>query len=156
MLASTSDAIIIGFNVRPDKNAVDAAENEKVDVRLYRVIYDAIEDVKQAMQGMLEPDFVEKVKGSAEVRNTFRIPGGTIIAGAYVTDGKISRSDSVRIIRDGIVVFEGNLASLRRFKDDVKEVASGFECGIGIENYNDIKEGDIIEMFVMEAVAKEL
>ena len=156
MLASTSDAIIIGFNVRPDKNAVAAAESEKVDVRLYRVIYDAIEDVKQAMQGMLEPDFVEKVTGSAEVRNTFRIPGGTIIAGAYVTDGKITRTDSVRIIRDGIVVFEGKLASLRRFKDDVKEVASGFECGIGIENYNDIKEGDVIEMFVMEAVAKEL
>ncbi|MDD2413757.1 MAG: translation initiation factor IF-2 [Eubacteriaceae bacterium] len=156
MLASTSDAIIIGFNVRPDKNALAAAETEKVDVRLYRVIYDAIEDVKKAMEGLLQPEFVEQVNGNADVRDTFRIPGGTIIAGAYVTDGKIVRTDEVRIIRDGIVVFEGHIASLRRFKDDVKEVNSGFECGIGIENYNDIKEGDIIETFIMKPIAREL
>lgn len=156
MLASTSNAIIIGFNVRPDKNALTAAENEEVDIRLYRVIYDAIEDVKKAMEGMLAPDFVEKTTGTAEVRETFRIPTGATIAGSYVTDGKISRNDEVRIIRDGIVVFEGEIASLRRFKDDVKEVASGYECGIGIDKFNDIKIGDVIETFVMEAVAREL
>ena len=156
MLASTSNAIIIGFNVRPDKNAVAAAETEEVDIRLYRVIYDAIEDVKKAMEGMLAPEFVEKVTGSAEVRDTFKIPSGSVIAGAYVTDGKIGRNDEVRVIRDGIVVYEGEIASLRRFKDDVKEVASGYECGIGIDKYNDIKVGDVIETFVMEAVAREL
>ncbi|WP_455126687.1 translation initiation factor IF-2 [Pseudoramibacter alactolyticus] len=156
LLATTSDAIIIGFNVRPDKNALAAAENEKIDIHLYRVIYDAIDDVKKAMEGLLDPEFVEKVTGDAEVRSTFRIPGGVIIAGAYVTDGKISRSDEVRVTRDGIVVFEGKIASLRRFKDDVKEVNQGYECGIGIENYNDIKEGDVIETFVNEAVKREL
>ena len=156
LLASTSDAIIIGFNVRPDKNALDAADHEKVDIRLYRVIYDAIDDVKQAMEGMLTPDYVEKVTGDAEVRSTFRIPGGIIVAGAYVTDGKISRTDEVRVVRDGIVVYEGKIGSLRRFKDDVKEVQQGYECGIGIEKYNDIKEGDIIETFVNEAVKREL
>ncbi|MGI6108923.1 MAG: translation initiation factor IF-2 [Eubacteriaceae bacterium] len=156
MLASTSNAVIIGFNVRPDKNAVAAAEKEEVDIRLYRVIYDAIEDVRQAMEGMLEPDFVEKVTGSADVRDTFKIPGGKVIAGSYVTDGKITRNDEVRVIRDGIVVFEGQIASLRRFKDDVKDVAQGYECGIGIDRYNDIKVGDSIETFVMEAVKREL
>lgn len=156
LLATTSDAIIIGFNVRPDKNALAAAENEKIDIHLYRVIYDAIDDVKKAMEGLLDPEFVEKVTGDAEVRSTFRIPGGVIIAGAYVTDGKIGRSDEVRVTRDGIVVFEGKIASLRRFKDDVKEVNQGYECGIGIENYNDIKEGDVIETFVNEAVKREL
>lgn len=156
LLATTSDAIIIGFNVRPDKNALAAAENEKIDIHLYRVIYDAIDDVKKAMEGLLDPEFVEKVTGDAEVRSTFRIPGGVIIAGAYVTDGKISRSDEVRVARDGIVVFEGKIASLHRFKDDVKEVNQGYECGIGIENYNDIKEGDVIETFVNEAVKREL
>lgn len=156
MLASTSDAIIIGFNVRPDKNAIAQAESEKVDMRLYRVIYDAIEDVKKAMEGMLEPEFVEKVTGNAEVRDTFRIPGGTIIAGGYVTDGKISRNDEVRVIRDGIVIHEGKIGSLRRFKDDVKDVAEGYECGVGIENYNNINVGDIIETFVMEPVKREL
>ncbi|WP_329887276.1 translation initiation factor IF-2 [Pseudoramibacter faecis] len=156
LLATTSDAIIIGFNVRPDKNALAAAENEKIDIHLYRVIYDAIDDVKKAMEGLLDPEFLEKVTGDAEVRSTFRIPGGIIIAGAYVTDGKISRSDEVRVARDGIVVFEGKIASLRRFKDDVKEVNQGYECGIGIENYNDIKEGDVIETFVNEAVKREL
>lgn len=156
MLASTSNAVIIGFNVRPDKNAVSAAEKEEVDIRLYRVIYDAIEDVKQAMEGMLEPDFVEKVTGTADVRDTFKIPGGKVIAGSYVTDGKIVRNDEVRVIRDGIVVFEGQISSLRRFKDDVKEVNSGYECGIGIDRFNDVKVGDQIETFVMEAVKREL
>ncbi|MCH4072821.1 translation initiation factor IF-2 [Pseudoramibacter sp.] len=156
LLASTSNAIIIGFNVRPDKNALEAAEHEKVDIRLYRVIYDAIDDVKQAMEGMLAPDYVEKVTGEAEVRNTFRIPGGIIVAGAYVTEGKVSRTDEVRIVRDGIVVYEGKIGSLRRFKDDVKAVQQGYECGIGIEKYNDIKEGDIIETFINEAVKREL
>ncbi len=156
LLASTSNAIIIGFNVRPDKNALEAAEHEKVDIRLYRVIYDAIDDVKQAMEGMLTPDYVEKVTGEAEVRNTFRIPGGIIVAGAYVTEGKVSRTDEVRIVRDGIVVYEGKIGSLRRFKDDVKSVQQGYECGIGIEKYNDIKEGDIIETFINEAVKREL
>ena len=156
MLASTSNALIIGFNVRPDKNAIIAAENEEVDLRLYRVIYDAIDDVKKAMEGMLAPDFVEKVTGNAEVREVFKIPGGTMIAGSRVIDGKLNRNNEVRVIRDGIVVFEGTLASLRRFKDDVKEVASGFECGIGIEKFNDIKVGDVIETFFMEEVAKEL
>jgi translation initiation factor IF-2 len=156
MLASTSDAIIIGFNVRPDKNALAAAETEEVDIRLYRVIYDAINDVKQAMEGMLKPEFVEKTTGNAEVREVFRIPGGIMVAGSYVTDGKIGRNDEVRVIRDGIVIFAGKLASLRRFKDDVKEVGSGYECGIGIDKYNDIKVGDVIETFVMEAVSREL
>lgn len=156
MLAATSGAIIIGFNVRPDKNALAAAETEEVDIRLYRVIYDAIEDVKKAMEGMLAPEFIEKVTGNAEVREVFKIPNGSVIAGSYVTDGKLSRNDEVRIIRDGIVVFEGVIASLRRFKDDVKEVATGYECGIGIEKFNDIKLGDVIETFVMEAVAREL
>lgn len=156
MLASTSNAIIIGFNVRPDKNALTAAEAEEVDIRLYRVIYDAIEDVKKAMEGMLAPEFVEKVTGNATVREVFKIPGGTMIAGSYVTEGKLSRNNEVRVIRDGIVVFEGTIASLRRFKDDVKEVATGFECGIGIEKFNDIKIGDVIETFMMEAISREL
>jgi len=156
MLATTSDAIIIGFNVRPYKNATIIAETENVDIRLYRVIYDAIDDVKQAMTGMLEPDFVERVTGSATVRETFKIPGGTIVAGCYVTDGKINRNDSVRLVRDGIVIYEGTILALRRFKDDAKEVASGFECGLSFENYNDIKNGDEIETFVLDAVAREL
>lgn len=156
MLASTSNAVILGFNVRPDKNAVSAAEKEEVDIHLYRVIYDAIEDVKKAMEGMLEPEFVEKITGNADVREVFRIPGGTMIAGSYVTDGKMTRNSDARVIRDGIVVFEGQLASLRRFKDDVKEVAQGYECGIGIDRFNDIKMGDTIETFVMEAVKREL
>lgn len=156
MLASTSNAVIIGFNVRPDKNAIAAAEKEEVDMRLYRVIYDAIEDVKKAMEGLLEPEYVEKVTGDADVREVFKIPGGAMIAGSYVTDGKITRGQEVRVIRDGIVIFEGEISSLRRFKDDVKEVAQGYECGIGIDRFNDVKVGDVIETFVMEAVKREL
>ncbi|WKY43157.1 translation initiation factor IF-2 [Eubacteriaceae bacterium ES2] len=154
MLAATSNAIVIGFNVRPDKNATKLAETEDVDIRLYRVIYDAVEDIKKAMEGMLEPEFVEKVVGNAEVRETFKIPSGAVIAGSYVTDGKMTRHDEVRIIRDGIVIFEGHLASLRRFKDDVKEVNVGYECGIGIEKYNDLKVGDVIEAFRMEKIER--
>jgi translation initiation factor IF-2 len=154
MLAATSNAIVIGFNVRPDKNATKLAETEEVDIRLYRVIYDAVEDIKKAMEGMLAPEFVEKLVGNAEVRETFKIPSGAVIAGSYVTDGKMTRHDEVRIIRDGIVIFEGQLASLRRFKDDVKEVNSGYECGIGIEKYNDLKVGDVIEAFRMEKIER--
>lgn len=152
MLASASNAIIVGFNVRPTPGAVVAAENAEVDVRLYRVIYDAIEDIEKALKGMLEPTFREAVIGHVEIRTTFRVSGVGTIGGAYVTDGKILRSSQVRVVRDGIVIHEGELGSLKRFKDDVKEVASGYECGISIEKYNDIKEGDIIEAFVMEQV----
>jgi translation initiation factor IF-2 len=151
-LASAFGALIIGFNIRPDSNARDMAEKEEVDVRLYRVIYQAIEDIEKAMKGMLEPVFKENLLGQAEVRNTFRITGAGTIAGCYVTEGKMQRNASVRLLRDNVVVFEGKLASLRRFKDDVKEVASGYECGIGLEGYNDIKEKDVIECFVMEEI----
>ena len=149
MLASASKAIIIGFNVRPDAAAKETAEREKVDVRLYRVIYNAIEDVEAAMKGMLDPIFEEQVLGHAEVRQTFKASGVGTIAGAYVLDGIFERDCSARIIRDGIVVFEGKLASLKRFKDDVKEVKAGYECGFVFEKYNDIKEGDQVEAFKM-------
>lgn len=154
MLASTANAIVIGFNVRPDKNAIKLADTEEVDLRLYRVIYDAIDDVKKAMEGMLAPEFKEKVVGNAEIRNTFKIPSGATVAGSYVTDGKIARNNEVRVIRDGIVVFEGKIGSLRRFKDDVKEVNTGYECGISIEKFNDIKVGDTIEAFRNEKIER--
>ena len=152
MLAAASNAIIVGFNVRPASGAMDSAKRNDVDIRLYRVIYNAIEEIEAAMKGMLAPKFKEVVLGHAEVRNVFKVSGVGSIAGGYVTDGKISRNSQVRIVRDDIVIHEGVLSSLRRFKDDVKEVASGYECGIGIENYNDIKEGDVIESFVMEEI----
>ena len=148
-LASASNAIIIGFNVRPDATAKEIAEREGVDLRLYRVIYDAIEDVQAAMKGMLDPVFEEKVLGHAEVRQTFKASGVGTIAGSYVQDGIFERNCSVRLIRDGIVVFDGPLASLKRFKDDVKEVRAGYECGFVFENYNDIKEGDQVEAYKM-------
>ena len=148
-LASASNAIIIGFNVRPDATAKDIADRENVDLRLYRVIYNAIEDVEAAMKGMLDPVFEEKVLGHAEVRQTFKASGVGTIAGAYVQDGIFERNCSVRLIRDGVVVFDGPLASLKRFKDDVKEVRSGYECGFVFENYNDIKEGDQVEAYKM-------
>ncbi|RBP41169.1 translation initiation factor IF-2 [Garciella nitratireducens] len=154
MLASASNAIIVGFNVRPDNNAQNLAEKEKVDIRLYRVIYNAIEDMQDAMKGILEPEYKEQVVGRAEVRQIFRVPNIGTIAGCHVIDGKINRNNQVRIIRDGIVIHEGSISSLKRFKDDVKEIASGYECGLGIENYNDIKEGDIIEGFTMIEVSK--
>ena len=149
ILASASNAIIIGFNVRPDATAKEIAEREGVDLRLYRVIYNAIEDVEAAMKGMLDPVFEEKVLGHAEVRQTFKASGVGTIAGAYVLDGIFERNCSVRLIRDGIVVFDGPLASLKRFKDDVKEVRTGYECGLVFENYNDIKEGDQVEAYKM-------
>ena len=153
-LAAASNAIIIGFNVRPEPAAKDAASAEKVDLRLYRVIYNAIEDIESAMKGMLDPEFVEKVTGHAEVRQIFKASGVGTIAGSYVLDGTIQRDSSARIIRDGIVVHEGKLASIQRGKDAVKEVRSGFECGLVMESYNDIKEGDQIESFIMEEVPR--
>jgi len=152
MLASASNAIIIGFNVRPDALARTAAEREKVDIRLYRVIYNAIEDITAAIKGMLAPKFREIVLGHAQVRQTFRVSGVGTIAGAYVTDGTVRRNASVRLLRDNVVIFEGKLSSLKRFKDDAREVATGYECGIGLENYNDVKENDVIECFIDEQI----
>lgn len=154
MLASASNAIVIGFNVRPDPMAKRTQEREKVDMRLYRVIYNAIEDVQKAMEGMLAPEFQEVVVGRAEVRATFKVPKAGTIAGCYVTEGKITRNGEVRILRDNVVIFEGKIESLKRFKDDAREVATGFECGIGIERFNDIKEHDVIEVFTMEEVKR--
>ncbi|MDD6327578.1 MAG: translation initiation factor IF-2 [Lachnospiraceae bacterium] len=154
ILASASNAIIIGFNIRPDNQAKDVADREKVDIRLYRVIYNAIEDIESAMKGMLDPIFEEKVTGHAEVRQTYKASGVGTIAGSYVLDGFIKRGSSIRISRDGEQIFEGALASLKRFKDDVKEVKSGFECGLVMDGFNDIKEGDIIEAYVMEEVPR--
>ena len=155
MLASASNAIIIGFNVRPQPMAIALAEKEKVDIRLYRVIYNAIEDVEAAMKGMLEPEYKEVLLGHAEVRATFKASAVGTIAGCYVTDGKINRNNDIRVIRDGIVIHEGKLASLKRFKDDAKEVNAGYECGLNIEKFNDIKEGDIIESYTTEAVPRK-
>ncbi len=152
MLASASGAIIVGFNVRPEAGVQEDASAAGVDIRLYRIIYDAIEEIEQAMKGMLAPQFKEVVLGHAEIRQTFKVSGIGTIAGCYVTDGKIQRNSKVRIVRDSIVIHEGELAALRRFKDDVREVASGFECGMSFERYNDIKEGDIVEVFVMEQI----
>lgn len=155
-LAAASDAVIIAFNVRPESNARRAAEREKVEIRYYRVIYTAIEEVKAAMSGLLEPDYDEEVIGSAEVRQTFRVPGGTIVAGCYVTEGKIQRNAQIRVIRDNIIVHEGKISSLKRFKDDVREVAQGYECGIGVEKFNDIKDGDVLEAFIIKEIARSL
>lgn len=154
MLANASNAIIVGFNVRPDAGASAAAEQNEVDIRLYRVIYQAIEEIEAAMKGMLDPEFKEVVVGHAEVRQTFKVSGVGTIAGSYVTDGKIQRNAQIRLVRDGIVVHEGEIDSLKRFKDDAKEVAEGFECGIGIDRFNDVKEGDVIECFVMEEIKR--
>ncbi len=152
ILAQASNAIIVGFNVRPDSSARATAEMTGVDMRMYRVIYEAIEEMEAAMKGLLDPKFREVVLGHAEVRQTFKVSGVGTIAGSYVVDGKISRNCEVRVVRDGIIIHEGKLDSLKRFKDDAKEVASGYECGMGIENFNDIKEGDIIECFEMEQI----
>jgi len=156
MLASASNAIIIGFNVRPDSKARKYAEDERIDVRLYRVIYEAIEDVKKAMAGLLEPEHVEKFQGRAEVRATFKVPKAGLVAGCYVTEGKIARNANIRVLRNGVIIYEGKLSSLKRFKDDVREVPSNFECGMGIEGLNDLKEGDIIEAYVIEEVPRQL
>ena len=154
MLAGIDGAIIIGFNVRPDAKARDAANRDGIDIRYYRVIYQAIEDIEKAMKGMLTPEFRENVIGHAEVRNVFKITGVGIVAGSYVTDGKLQRNAQVRLLRDNVVVYEGKLSSLQRFKDAVKEVADGYECGVCLENYTDIKEGDVIECFVMEEIQR--
>lgn len=155
-LAQVSNAIIIGFNVRPSANVLEAAKNANVDIRLYRVIYNAIEDIQAAMKGMLEPTFREVILGHTEVRQIFKVSGVGTIGGCYVTDGKIARNSDIRVIRDGVVIHEGKLASLKRFKDDVKEVLQGFECGLSIEKFNDIKEGDIVEAYVMEEVERQI
>ncbi len=154
-LAAASNALVIGFNVRPDSNATVQSEKENIEIKTYRIIYDAIEDVKSAMIGMLEPEYKEVINGKAEVRMTYKISNVGTIAGCYVIDGKIVRNSEVRVIRDGIVIFESTLASLKRFKDDAKEVAKGYECGLSVEKFNDIKEGDIIESFTMEAIKRK-
>ena len=154
MLAAASNAIIVGFNVRPDKGALDSAERQSVDIRTYRIIYECIEEITAAMKGMLAPEFAEKLMGHAQVRQTIHVPNVGTIAGSYVQDGTVTRNSLIRVVRDGIVVFEDKISSLRRFKDDVKEVQQGYECGIGLEKFNDIKEGDILEAYVMEEVAR--
>jgi translation initiation factor IF-2 len=152
MLASTSSAIIVGFNVRPDNAARDSAVRANVDIRMYRVIYDCIGEIEAAMKGMLAPKFREAVIGHAEVRQVYKVSHVGTVCGCYVQDGKIQRGCKVRVLRDNVVIHEGELASLRRFKDDVKEVSTNFECGLSVEKFNDIKEGDVIEAFVMEQI----
>ena len=154
MLAAASNAIIVGFNVRPDKNALDSAERNKVDIRTHRIIYEIIDEIEAAMKGMLAPTYREVLLGHAIVRQTIHVPNVGTIAGSYVQDGKVTRASSIRIVRDGVVIFEDKISSLRRFKDDVREVAEGYECGIGLEKFNDIKENDILEAFIMEEVAR--
>ena len=154
MLANASNAIIVGFNVRPDKNAIDMAARDKVEIRTYRVIYDCIEEIEAALKGMLAPKFRENVIGHAEVRNAIHVPNVGTIAGSYVQDGKISRNAMVRVVRDGIVIYEDKISSLKRFKDDAKEVLQSFECGIGLEKFNDIKVGDILEAYIMEEIER--
>ena len=154
MLAEASNAIVVGFNVRPEAGVADAAAAAHVDMRLYRIIYDCLEEIEQAMKGMLAPTFKEVVLGHAEVRQTFKVSGVGTIAGCYVQDGKMQRNEKVRIVRDSIVVFEGDLSSLKRFKDDAKEVAAGYECGLSFEKFNDVKVGDIIEAYVMEQIQR--
>lgn len=154
LLASASDAIIIGFNVRPDSNAKRMAEKEQIDIRTYRIIYDVVDDIQLAMKGMLEPEYEEVVLGRAEVRALFKVPSIGIIAGCFVNEGKITRNSNIRLIRQGIVVYEGKIASLKRFKDDAREVTSGYECGIGLEKFNDIKEQDIFEAFINKPIER--
>lgn len=156
MLAQTSDAIIVGFHVRPDKNARDAAEQLSVEIRIYDIIYEAVEEIKLGLEGLLKPDIREEVTGSIEVRETYRVPKVGTIAGSMVTDGSITRSSKLRLIRDGVMIYDGRVRSLRRFKEDVQEVKQGFECGIGIENFNDIKVSDIIEVYEVEEIARKL
>jgi len=154
MLASASDAIIIGFNVRPDSKAIRSAEIEGIDLRTYQVIYELLDDVKKALEGMLAPQQVEEVEGRIEVRQTFRVPGVGVVAGCYVLEGEVSRGSQVRVLREGIVVHTGKIASVRRFKDDVRSVSAGYECGVALENFQDIKEGDILETFLLREVPR--
>jgi len=155
MLAETSNAVIIGFNVRPSSAVQAQADNAGVEIRTYRIIYEIIDDIEAAMKGMLNPEFKEVILGKCEVRNTFKVPNVGIIAGAYVTEGSVKRNAQIRLVRDGVVIHEGTISSLKRFKDDAREVNQGYECGIGIERYNDIKEGDLIECFEMQEIARE-
>jgi translation initiation factor IF-2 len=155
-LALASGAIVIGFNVRPDANARELAEREGVDIRLYRVIYEAIDDVKQALSGLLKPREEEIEKGRAEVRATFRVPRVGVVAGCYVLSGRIERGARARLVRDGVVVYDGRVGSLRRFKEDVREVAEGYECGIGLENFQDVHVGDVIEAYEVREVARRI
>ena len=156
LLAETAGAVVIGFRVRPDTNARLLAEREDVDVHTYDVIYEAVEQVRSALEGMLAPERRENVAGTAEVRAIFKVTKVGTIAGCYVTNGVITRSDKVHLIRDGVLVYDGLISSLKRFKDDAREVREGFECGIGIENYNDLKVGDVIEAYSVEEVARTL
>lgn len=150
MLASASNAIIVGFNVRPDNGAAESAARDGVDIRLYRIIYDAIEEITTAMKGMLAPKFREVILGKAEVRQLFKISSVGTVAGSYVLEGKLTRQCQIRIVRDGIIIADDHIAGLQRMKDSVKEVASGYECGISLEKFNDIKTGDIFEAYIME------
>jgi translation initiation factor IF-2 len=156
MLAAASDAIIVGFQVRPSQSARKIAEAEDIDIRLYSIIYDAIEEIRSAMEGMLSPELKEEIVGSAEVQEVFKITKVGTVAGCLVRDGKIKRNNKIRLIRDGIVVYSGELASLKRFKDDVKDVATGYECGLNINNYNDIRVGDVIESYEEVEVKRSL
>ena len=150
MLANASNALIVGFNVRPDPVAEANAERDQVEMRMYRVIYDCIEEVEAAIKGMLAPKYRDVEMGKAEVRSVFKLSSAGTIAGCYITDGKITRNCKIRVVRDGIVVFEDEISSLKRFKDDVKEVATGYECGVGLVKFNDIKEGDVLEGYITE------
>jgi len=156
MLASASNAIIIGFNVRPDARVSELAEQEGVEIKLYDIIYNVIADVRAAMEGLLEPEYKEVVQGRAEVRELFRVPKIGIIAGCHVTDGKVTRTAGIKLVRDSVSIFDGKILSLKRFKDDAREVLAGFDCGIGIEGYNDIHVGDVIESYVIETLNRKL
>lgn len=156
LLASASNAIILGFQVRPTANARKLAEREEIDIRLFSIIYDAIDAIRDTLEGLLSPEMGEKINGVAEVRNTFRVPNVGVVAGCYVTEGKISRTHKIRLVRDGVVIFDGSLSSLKRFKDDVRDVNTGYECGMGIQNYNDIKVGDLIESYEITETKRKL
>jgi translation initiation factor IF-2 len=156
LLAAASGAIIIGFHIRPNLNARKLAEKEKVDIRLYNVIYAAIDEVKSALEGLLSPVISEEIVGTLEVRDTFKVPKFGTVAGCYVLDGKISRNDKIRLVRDGIIINEGDIGSLKRFKEDVKDVDAGYECGLNINGYNDVKVGDVIEVYKIIETKKKL
>ncbi|MES2965510.1 MAG: EF-Tu/IF-2/RF-3 family GTPase, partial [Bdellovibrionota bacterium] len=156
LLASSAKAVVVGFNVRPDSGATAAAKRLGVEIKTYTIVYELMDDMKKLLSGMLQPDIIETQLGKAEVRNIFNVPKAGTIAGSFVTEGKIARNAEIRLVRDGKIVLTGKLSSLKRFKDDAKEVAQGYECGIGIENFNDLKVGDIIEAFSKESVSREL
>ena len=156
LLAATSNAIIIGFNVRPERKAAELADREKVDIRLHNVIYNVVDEIKRAMVGVLEPVTKETYLGTAKVRDTFKIPKVGMIAGCYITDGRVLRNADVRLLRDNVVIYEGKVSSLKRFKEDTTEVKTGYECGIGLQNYNDVKVDDLIEAFVTEKVTADI